>query len=308
MKVPVLLAALSGLVITTSLSATNYYCERCEGGYSRGYSRPYYDGYYRGYSRPYYDGYYYPSPRGAYYRDDRRDYREESRWESRDDDRYSDSDQKDMSPSHRDDHDLLNRVKKAVDGSGRYDKLDITVSDGVVTLNGAVETEQERQDLKSRIRKVDGVRSVNDKLRVERQGSKTSSYWNWRNDQDDDIGDTYTYPTQRDAYTQSRARSEDQTRFGSTSDQKASKEIQDILDGGMFTSGYKNVDFDIQDGRVTLRGSVEEVNDRQELAKKVQDIDGVRFVDNQIRIQQNPSSRYQNSHATPVFCRRQFPL
>lgn len=65
-------------------------------------------------------------------------------------------------------------------------------------------------------------------------------------------------------------------------DQEIAKDIHDALSSGWFTKGYQNVVFDINNGTVTLRGSVDTNEDKMKVEKTVRDVEGVRQVSNQI--------------------------
>lgn len=59
-----------------------------------------------------------------------------------------------------------NYVKK------NFDTVIVTVSDGVVTLTGIVDTDKDRQDIRERLQKIKGIANINDRLQI--TGSKTS--------------------------------------------------------------------------------------------------------------------------------------
>lgn len=64
-------------------------------------------------------------------------------------------------------------------------------------------------------------------------------------------------------------------------------DIQDSL------SGYDNVNFTLNNGVVTLTGSVRSAQDKQDIEQEIRDIDGVKDVKNQLKVQQQ-SQRNQN--------------
>lgn len=58
------------------------------------------------------------------------------------------------------------RLKLAADADVRGGALDVQVKDGVVTLQGRVHTEKGRQKATSLTKKVKGVKSVNNQLKL----------------------------------------------------------------------------------------------------------------------------------------------
>lgn len=66
------------------------------------------------------------------------------------------------------------------------------------------------------------------------------------------------------------------------SDQEIAKKVHETVSSGWFSKGYKNVSFDVNNGVVTLRGSVENADDKTKVADSVKKIDGVKQVENQI--------------------------
>lgn len=65
-------------------------------------------------------------------------------------------------------HDLVVR-RLANDDRVKGGALDVDVKDGVVTLRGKVTTDKQKQRAEKLTKKVDGVRSVVNELRVERK-------------------------------------------------------------------------------------------------------------------------------------------
>jgi osmotically-inducible protein OsmY len=84
------------------------------------------------------------------------------------------------------------------------------------------------------------------------------------------------------------------------SDQEINKKIQDTIGSGWFSKGFQNVSFDVNNGNVNLRGSVDTLENKNKIEDSVKKIDGVRQVNNQISIvKENPDayseSQLQNS-------------
>lgn len=76
-------------------------------------------------------------------------------------------------------------------------------------------------------------------------------------------------------------------------DQDIAKKVHDVL-SGWFTTNYPNVTFDVNHGVVSLRGTVETVDDKRNIEEDVRKIEGVRQVDSQITVTGDKDS-YDNS-------------
>lgn len=75
-----------------------------------------------------------------------------------------------------------------------------------------------------------------------------------------------------------------QTQSG-VSDQNISDDIHDELDSGWFTKGFESVTFKVNNGVVSLTGTVPTTDDKINLEKAIRNIDGVRSLDSQLAIQ-----------------------
>lgn len=283
----------AALLLSTSLSAAHYSCDSCSYGYNYGGSQSGYDnrGYYhqgnrdgsyrqdgRRFSdgRGYYDGRYqdgrgysdgrYQDGRG--YSDDR--YQDgQGNWDDRSDDG------KNLSQADRD---LLDRIHDALEqDSSRQDLRDVNVEvvDGAVILSGWVYSEQDHKIVKSKVEKVDGVKKVDDRLEVKNKGAALRSSYNSRGDLSD---------MSPEEYNRSSTYQKDATRPEVISDVQLKQKIQDALAGGFFGKEYKSVSFDVHNGDVILRGTVDSDSDKKEVVKRVHDVKGVKRVDDQIRI------------------------
>jgi osmotically-inducible protein OsmY len=67
-------------------------------------------------------------------------------------------------------------------------------------------------------------------------------------------------------------------------DQEITKKIQDAIGPGVFSNGYSDVKFSINNGSVILKGSVDNLDDKNKVEESVKKIDGVKQVENQIRV------------------------
>lgn len=68
------------------------------------------------------------------------------------------------------------------------------------------------------------------------------------------------------------------------SDADINKKIRDALSSGWFSKGYPDVAYDVYNGSVNLKGTVETHEDAAKVVDSVKMIDGVRQVNNQIKV------------------------
>lgn len=67
-----------------------------------------------------------------------------------------------------------------------------------------------------------------------------------------------------------------------TSDQELVKKIHDKIGSGWFSKGYEQVTVNVNNGVVTLSGSVKTQADKEKVEKEVRNLDGVKKLDSQI--------------------------
>lgn len=79
------------------------------------------------------------------------------------------------------------------------------------------------------------------------------------------------------------------------SDQELNKKIQEKLSSGWFSKGFQNVSFDINNGNVTLRGSVDTLENKNKVEDSVRKIEGVKYVTNQITIVKESPNAYSET-------------
>ncbi len=63
-----------------------------------------------------------------------------------------------------------NYVKK------NYDTIVVTVSNGMVTISGMVDTDKDRQEIRDRLQKIKGIRNINDRLSVSKDKTSYNYY------------------------------------------------------------------------------------------------------------------------------------
>lgn len=72
---------------------------------------------------------------------------------------------------HYSDHQLLEKLRNKIESSSdapKFKDVQVHVSDGVVNLEGTVESDSLRKEIVKKLRRVEGVKEVNDNLRVKK--------------------------------------------------------------------------------------------------------------------------------------------
>lgn len=156
------------------------------------------------------------------------------------------------------DQDINKKIQDTV-GSGwfsrGYQNVSFDVNNGNVTLRGTVDSMEDKRKIEDKVRKLDGVRQINNQILV------------------------------RDSGEQGADRDQDQQRnYNNPSDQEASRRIHGTLSAGWLQKGYEDISYEINDGYVTLRGTVDTNQEKNDIQNQVENIDGVRSVDNKIKV------------------------
>lgn len=139
--------------------------------------------------------------------------------------------------------------------SNGYDQINIQVKDGVVTLSGSVRTASEKEKVEREVRNLDGVVSVNSRIRVQEPNGKEER----------------KYP---------------QDSASTPMDEQLNKKIRDDVSEGWLWDSYKEASLNTTNGVVTLEGAVKDMKEQQKLMTKIQKIPGVKSVKSNLRIQE----------------------
>lgn len=119
-------------------------------------------------------------------------------------------------------------------------------------------------------------------LRDDRGYYRDGSYYNY-NDCPNCVDGNYDY--RRNYYYDSRNQyGYQQNPNASVSDIDLEKKIGDALKSGLFSRGYEQVHFQVQNGNVILSGNVQTNDDKIKVEDKVRSINGVRNVSNNINV------------------------
>jgi hyperosmotically inducible protein len=152
------------------------------------------------------------------------------------------------------------QAKYFVDDDVKARNIDVTTQNGVVTLQGAVTSDAERRQAIAIARNTDGVRDVTDQLRLDRALAGT---------------DAVSPPADR-----TRAR---ETAALDRPDPWVTMKIQAkyFLDADV---KGRQIDVDTRNGVVTLKGTVENTQQKQEAEQIAGETEGVRRVVNQLAV------------------------
>lgn len=148
------------------------------------------------------------------------------------------------------DQELANTIKQKI-GSGwitkGYDQIDILVQNGIVTLQGSVQTEKDRETVEKRVRNIDGVKGLDSRITVL------------------EIPNPSTQPFSQDSYT-------------TQADYQLNRKIRDRVSHGVLWDSYKDISLNTNKGVVTLHGTVESEAAQQKLIHEILNIEGVQTV------------------------------
>lgn len=79
------------------------------------------------------------------------------------------------------------------------------------------------------------------------------------------------------------------------SDRDINGKVDDVVGSGWFSKGFENVSYDVNNGNVTIRGSVDTIENKNKIEDKIRNIDGVKSVTNDLKIRKENSSAYSES-------------
>lgn len=134
-----------------------------------------------------------------------------------------------------------------------FDQIQVDVKNGIVTLKGEVATQEDKDKIEREARNIDGVKGLNSKIKV-MQSSK----------------EIREFP---------------QDTYGSSLDDQLNKKIRDAVSIGWFDVDYKSVSLHTSNGVVTLEGTVDSLHDEQKLVSEVQEVEGVKEVKSNLKIE-----------------------
>lgn len=177
------------------------------------------------------------------------------------------------------DRDLLAKIMDKVEENNKSDNwnsINIKIFKGIVSLTGTVGSEQDRRDVEVVIRKIAGVKGVDNKIKLAVKEDQSNHY--------SDNYNPNSYQAKNERALETQQQSQQAAPEMSDMDRKIQQKIKDALKGGFFSRGYEGVRANVQNGNVILTGTVESKRDLEKVIKIVENIDGVQNVVNQINI------------------------
>lgn len=147
-----------------------------------------------------------------------------------------------------------NLTKKIQDKIKGYDRINVRVNNGKVTLLGYVKTESEKNKIEKEIRNIDGVNALNSQLAIQETNVSSS----------------------KKEFKQDTA--------ATPEDNQLNKKIRDNVSRGWLWDSYKEVILNTSNGVVILEGTVDRVKDQQKLIDEIQKVEGVKSVKSHLTI------------------------
>ena len=188
-------------------------------------------------------------------------------YETAEGDRYAaDQNQKTVS-----DQDIQRKVHNALSSwfSNEYKNVSFDVNNGVVTLRGTVNTEEEKRKAEDSVRKIDGVRQVNNQINVTE--AKTAL-----NDQNQQNTDNANDEENKQKYPYDYA--------ATPADKQINEKIREKLKGGWFSKGYEGIVIRTTNGVVIIAGRVDKPEDIKKINESLKNVEGIRSINNQAQV------------------------
>jgi osmotically-inducible protein OsmY len=143
-----------------------------------------------------------------------------------------------------------------------FNGVSFRVINGDVILRGNVDTIDDKNKVEDSIRKIDGVKRINNQIRIFKE-----------------VSDNYS-----DSQLQDSEKKYPQDSASSSQDRQLNAKIRDKLGSGWFSNGYENLLIRTANGVVTVSGSVDKDEDIQKINAQIKDIEGVRSVNNDLNV------------------------
>jgi osmotically-inducible protein OsmY len=89
------------------------------------------------------------------------------------------------------------------------------------------------------------------------------------------------------------------TQETANADQKLEKDVKYKISSGLFTKGFDQVNVSARNGQITLDGFVSSADEKSKVEKEVRDIDGVKSVVSNVRIQEKDSLKAERPADLP---------
>jgi osmotically-inducible protein OsmY len=163
------------------------------------------------------------------------------------------------------DQELSRKIQETLSSgwfSQGFQHVSFDINNGNVNLMGSVDTIENKNKLEDTIKKIDGVKEVNNQITIVKESPDTYS---GKQLQDSEK----KYP--RD--------------FASNSeDRQLNAKIRDKLNNGWFSNGNETLVIRTTKGVVIISGTVDKFEDIQKLDDQIKDIEGVRSVNKELTV------------------------
>jgi len=159
-----------------------------------------------------------------------------------------------------------------------YQNVTFDVTNGVVSLRGSVETSDDKKKIENNVKKIPGVKQVNNEITVTAEKAALSYY------QPPMMSDGMDSDDPEDTTKAATATKYSKDFAATDSDKQINEKIRDKLSGGWFNKGYDNLVIRTTNGIVTVSGTVNKFDDIQKVSDEIKKVDGVKSVNNQLTV------------------------
>ena len=144
-----------------------------------------------------------------------------------------------------------------------FQNVSADVNNGNVNLSGSVDTMENRNKIEESVRKIDGVKQVNNQISIVKEKA------------DDAYSDTKLQDSEKKFPLDVASNAQDR---------QINAKIRNRLSDGWFSKGYETIVIRTNNGVVIISGTVDKSEDIQKINDEVKAIDGVKSVINQIAV------------------------
>ncbi len=163
------------------------------------------------------------------------------------------------------DQDLNKKIQESL-SSGWFSKgfqnVTSNVNNGIVDLKGSVDTIENKNKVEDSVKKIEGVKQVNNQIIVAKES-----------------GNTYS-----DADLQASEKKFPQDGATTPQDRQINAKIRNKLNNGLFSKGNETFTIKTNNGAVTITGNVKTLADVEKLSDQFSDIQGVKSVNNKVTV------------------------
>lgn len=170
------------------------------------------------------------------------------------------------------DQDIAKEVHNVLSGwfTTNYPNVTFDVNNGVVSLSGTVDTAEDKAKIERDIRKIEGVREVQNNITVPSQKTAMNYY---KSSVAANTGEKVMNKTDK-RYSQDFAATE--------TDRKINSKIRDRLANKWFSKSFDTVIIRTTNGVVVITGTVDTNEDVNNISDEIKRVEGVKSVNNQL--------------------------